>query len=71
MEHKLAGMVLAALPPRRRKLVGRARIAHLMVMAFDGFIVYHRLNPAAPCDDATIDLLCALLLGKAAPRSPA
>ena len=62
MEHKLADMVLAALPPRRRAQVGRARIAHLLVMAFDGFIVYHHLNPAEPCDDASIDLLCDLLL---------
>ena len=63
MEQELAEMVTAALPASRRRLLGRARLAHLMVMAFDGFIVYHHLNPAAPCDDPTIDFFCALLLG--------
>jgi len=37
-----------------------------MVMAFDGFIVYHHLNPAGPCDRATIDYFCSLLLGDSA-----
>lgn len=63
MEQELTDMVTAALPAHRRRLLGRARLAHLMVMAFDGFIVYHHLNPAAPCDDGTIDYFCALLLG--------
>jgi len=66
MEQKLAEMVTAALPAHRRSLLGRARIAHLMVMAFDGFIVYHHLNPAGPCDGATIDYFCSLLLGDSA-----
>lgn len=68
MEQKLAGMVAAALPARRRRMLGRARLAHLMVMAFDGFIVYHHLNPAGPCDGATINYFCSLLLGDSAVR---
>jgi len=66
MEQKLAEMVTAALPARRRRMLGRARLAHLMVMAFDGFIVYHHLNPAGPCDGATIDYFCSLLPGDSA-----
>jgi hypothetical protein len=32
-------------------------------MAFDGYILYRRLNPARPCDDATLDLVARLLAG--------
>ena len=32
----------------------------------DGFIVYHHLNPAGPCDGATINYFCSLLLGDSA-----
>lgn len=63
MEGQLGEMVLEALPIRRRHRVGKASISHLMVMAFDGFILYHHIDPSRPCDDQTIDLMCALLLG--------
>lgn len=64
MEHHLTEMVLAALPPKRRALVAQAPFAHLLVMAFDGFILYRHVNPARPCDESTIDLVCRLLLGR-------
>jgi AcrR family transcriptional regulator len=65
MEGRIDAMIRAALPPARRRALGRAQLAHLVVMAFDGFILYRRLNPARPCDDATLDLLARLLAGPA------
>jgi hypothetical protein len=40
------------------------RLAHLVVMAFDGFIIFRHVDPARPCDDETIELVCTLLLGR-------
>lgn len=63
MEAQLRDMVLDALPKERRHLVRKPPFAHLMLMAFNGFTVYHHINPRKPCDDETIDLVCAMLLG--------
>ena len=64
MEEHLERMLDHALPAKRKKLLGRARLAHLLVMAFNGYIVYHHINPAAPLDDATVDAVCTMLLGE-------
>ena len=64
MEEHLERMLDDALPAKRKKLLGRARLAHLLVMAFNGYIVYHHINPAAPLDDATVDAVCTMLLGE-------
>lgn len=66
MEGQLARLLEECLPARRRDAAGR--LAHLAVMAFDGFIIYRHVDPTRPCDDATLDLACDLLLGSAAPR---
>src|SRR5688572_32193538 len=65
MEEHLERMLRDALPSRRRKQLGKARLAHLLVMAFNGYIIYHHINPKAPVDDATVDAVCAMLLGEA------
>ena len=71
MEEHLERMLRDALPPARRKALGRARLAHLLVMAFDGFIIYHHINPQQPLDDATVEAVCSMLLGEVAtPPSP-
>jgi AcrR family transcriptional regulator len=71
MEAQLRDMVLDALPKERRHLVRKPPFAHLMLMAFNGFTVYHHINPCKPCDDETIDLVCAMLLGSAFSRAKA
>ena len=63
MEEHLERMLRAALPARRQKALGKARLAHLLVMAFNGYIVYHHINPKAPLDDATVEAVCGMLLG--------
>ena len=64
MEQHLERMLREALPPARRRRLAGARLAHLLVMAFNGYIIYHHINPQAPLDTATIDAVCAMLLGE-------
>jgi AcrR family transcriptional regulator len=64
MEAELERLLAAALPPARRRGMPLDRLAHLVVMAFDGFIIFRHVDPARPCDDATIELMCTLLLGR-------
>ena len=61
-EAKLARILRSCLPEDRRELLDNETAAHLMFMAFDGFVLNHRINPAARCTDKMIDLLCKLLL---------
>jgi AcrR family transcriptional regulator len=63
MEEHLERMLRDALPARRRKQLGRARLAHLLVMAFNGYIIYHHINPKAALDDPTVEAVCTMLLG--------
>jgi hypothetical protein len=63
MEEHLERMLRTALPPTRARQLSKARLAHLLVMAFNGYIVYHHINPKAPLDDATVDAVCSMLLG--------
>ena len=51
-------------PPARRAVVDEARLAHLMVMALDGYSIHNHINPRGVADDATIDAMANLLLGK-------
>lgn len=64
MEEHLERMLRDALPPARRRRLSRARLAHLLVMAFDGYIIYHHINPKAPLDDPTVEAVCSMLLGE-------
>jgi hypothetical protein len=39
-------------------------------MAFDGFIIYHHLEPRRPLDERTLDALCRTLMGLPGPAQP-
>lgn len=65
MEEHLERMLREALPPARARRLARARIAHLLVMAFNGYIIYHHINPRAPLDEATLEAVCGMILGDA------
>ncbi len=67
MEARIEKMIREALPAVRRREIGDAQVAHLIVMAFDGYVLNRRVDPARRCDDATIDLMAGLLSGKAGP----
>ena len=64
MEERISAMIREALPPGRRAVVDEARLAHLMVMALDGYSIHNHINPRGVADDATIDAMANLLLGK-------
>ena len=67
MEEHLERMLHAALPSARRRQLRKARLAHLLVMAFNGYIIYHHINPKAPLDARTVDAVCRMLLGENEP----
>lgn len=74
MEQKIGDMIVATLPPRRASFVDKARIAHVLVMALDGYSIHKHVNPRGAADEATIDMIARLLLGStrtARPRSRA
>jgi hypothetical protein len=68
MEQRLAVMLGALLPPAKRRQADTAALAHLLVMALDGFIIYRHLAPSATQHAAAIDAMCTLILG--APARP-
>jgi AcrR family transcriptional regulator len=63
MEQKIGGMVRGALPKSRHAMVDKARIAHVLVMALDGYSIHNHVNSRGVADDATIDAMAKLLLG--------
>jgi AcrR family transcriptional regulator len=64
MEDRISTMIREALPPARRAVVDEARLAHLMVMALDGYSIHNHINPRGVADDATVEAMAQLLLGK-------
>ena len=68
MKAQMQALVLDCLPPQQRALFEGAQLGHFLVMAFDGFIVYHHLEPRRPLDERTLDALCRTLLGLPAPK---
>jgi AcrR family transcriptional regulator len=67
LEQRIEGIVLQALPVARRRRLRRARIAHVIIMAFDGFAIHRHLHPDEnPIGDATLAAVVSLLLGDAA-----
>jgi len=68
LEDRVAELVVEALPPARRRALRKSRIAHVLIMAFDGFAIHRHLHPTeSPIDDATINAVAAMLIGDAAP----
>jgi AcrR family transcriptional regulator len=64
VEERVAAMIRASLPPERRRLLGTPGLSHILMMAFDGFVIGHHLRPDRPCSDASIDLMCGIILGE-------
>ena len=71
MEARMQALVLDCLPPARRRLFEGADLGHFLVMAFDGYLVYHHLDRKRSLDDRTLDALVTTLLGGRALSAPA
>ena len=66
LEERINSMMFDALPPERGSRLRRARLAHVLIMAFDGFAIHRHFHPEEnPVDDATINAFAAMLLGEA------
>ena len=64
LEDRITAMLLENLSIARRRELRRVRIAHVLIMAFDGFAIHRHLHPREiPVDDATIDAMVAMLIG--------
>ena len=70
MEERIGVMIREALPPQRRRAVDKTRLAHLLVMALDGYSIHNHINPSGTADNATIDAMAELLLGPARQPRP-
>lgn len=64
MEQEIERMLVEALPPERHALVRGTELAHMVVMAADGYIMYSHTMPERVCSDATIDAFCRMLQGR-------
>ena len=51
--------------PGRCEALGSASFAHILMMAFDGFVINYHLRPGKHCSRETIEVMCQLLLGVA------
>lgn len=65
LEKRVTEMIHDALPTSRRSRVANVRLAHVLIMAFDGFAIDFHLHPRRrSIDDRTIDFLIEMLLGE-------
>jgi AcrR family transcriptional regulator len=68
LEERVEAMISGSLTPARRSRLGQARLAHVVIMAFDGFAIHRHLHPRkSPIDDTTIDAVAAMLIGRRSP----
>lgn len=65
IEENIETMILSAAPESRREELMRGRLGHILMMTQDGFALNFHLDPQNRCDDATIELVCDLIVGPA------
>ena len=71
LEKRVGRMIADALPSGRRTRLEKARIAHVLIMAFDGFAIDRHLHPkAGGIDDLTLDVVAVMLLGDSRVSDP-
>src|SRR4051812_48802652 len=67
LEDRVAELILDGLPAARQRRLRKSRIAHVLIMAFDGFAIHRHLHPdESPIDDTTINAVAAMLIGEPA-----
>ena len=62
-EERIELLLLEAMPEERRARLAAAQLAHILMMAQDGFAMNAHLSPDRPCSDASIELMCDLICG--------
>jgi hypothetical protein len=66
LEDMLLDMMSSALPHVPRSALEKAEMGHFLMMALDGYIVFHHAAPDLGCSTRTIDFLCEVFEGKLA-----
>lgn len=66
IEAQIETLILDCLPEPRRIQLADGGLAHLLMMAQDGFVLNYHLNPESVCPDTTVNLVCDLLIGDSA-----
>lgn len=64
VEQKIGDMLRRALPVSRRHIVDDGRLAHVLMMALDGYSIHHHINPRGAADDGMIEQMAELLIGQ-------
>jgi AcrR family transcriptional regulator len=65
-EDLISRLVRTSLPPSRSAVVEQRRLAHILFMAFDGFVVRSHVGARSENVDEVIDTMVDLILGQAA-----
>lgn len=65
-ERRLSALLRQALPAERHALLKRDFLSHLLLMAFDGFVINRRLGDMRDVEAIT-ETVCDMLLGPAVP----
>ncbi|MCG8354287.1 MAG: TetR/AcrR family transcriptional regulator [Kiloniellales bacterium] len=63
-ENRISAMIRSSLPSKRRQLADESLLAHVIFMAFDGFVMNHGFHGPSRRIEAIIELMVSLLLGK-------
>lgn len=70
LEELLLDMLASALPGLTRQQLEKAQIGHFLMMALDGYIVFHHVAPDRSCSPHTVDFLCELFEARLAALTP-
>jgi AcrR family transcriptional regulator len=62
IEGRIESLIRDCLPEKRRQQLSKGGLANLCMMAQDGFVLNYHLNEKSVCSDATIDMVCDMLL---------
>lgn len=63
VEENIEVMILSIVPEERRDRIKRGRLVHILMMAQDGFVMNYHLDPKNRGQNASIELMCDLILG--------
>lgn len=63
VEARVAELLRETLPPQRNNSVHHAHLAHVLMMAFDGFVIHRRLRQGSACTDSCVESMCDFVLG--------
>ena len=65
-EAALSNLLRRALPANRHGLIENDRLAHVLLMAFDGFVVRHHVGGTRPDMNEIVDMMKLMIAGNAA-----